>query len=308
MQDLWAQSSSLARIRRSELLRQLLQRLWLRRIERVKLILQLQTAQVTIKADRRYKGMIDCFLRLPKEQGFLSFWRGNWSNILRSSSQVLLNLSDSHLKNSFENTQSTMRTKHQITKNLLQATYSLVDFPDVLLFALFIPLDFTRTRLSIDMGKDKPSREFKGLIDCFLKIARHDGFFGLYRGFLPSLQYIFLYRGAYYGLFDICKTLAIDKGYGSDNNLSFGMAFFIGQITTFVAAMISYPLDTVRRRLMMDAGKTVHAYHGTIDCTKKIYYSEGFKSFYSGGLVNVLRGFGAALILAMYNETSKYVN
>jgi solute carrier family 25 (adenine nucleotide translocator) protein 4/5/6/31 len=48
-------------------------------------------------------------------------------------------------------------------------------------FCFIYPLDFTRTRLSIDMGKDKPSREFRGLVDCFLKIARHDGFFGLYR-------------------------------------------------------------------------------------------------------------------------------
>jgi solute carrier family 25 (adenine nucleotide translocator) protein 4/5/6/31 len=141
-------------------------------------------------------------------------------------------------------------------------------------FCFIYPLDFTRTRLSIDMGKDKPSREFKGLIDCFLKIARHDGFFGLYRGFLPSLQYIFIYRGAYYGLFDIAKSFAVDNNYGTNDNLSFGLAFMIGQVTTFVAAMCSYPLDTVRRRLMMDAGKekTSHAYKGTIDCTRVCFY------------------------------------
>lgn len=70
-------------------------------VERVKLILQvgfqslsqffcsqLQNAQPTIEVSRRYRGMVDCFIRVPKEQGFLSFWRGNWSNILRASSQV----------------------------------------------------------------------------------------------------------------------------------------------------------------------------------------------------------------------------
>uniref|UniRef100_A0A915DBW4 ADP/ATP translocase n=1 Tax=Ditylenchus dipsaci TaxID=166011 RepID=A0A915DBW4_9BILA len=59
-------------------------------IERVKLILQLQSSQTTIAVDKRYKGMVDCFLRVPKEQGFLSLWRGNISNCLRASSQESL--------------------------------------------------------------------------------------------------------------------------------------------------------------------------------------------------------------------------
>lgn len=28
-------------------------------------------------------GMIDCFVRIPKEQGFLSYWRGNLANVIR---------------------------------------------------------------------------------------------------------------------------------------------------------------------------------------------------------------------------------
>lgn len=28
-------------------------------------------------------GMVDCFVRIPKEQGFLSFWRGNFANVIR---------------------------------------------------------------------------------------------------------------------------------------------------------------------------------------------------------------------------------
>lgn len=28
-------------------------------------------------------GIIDCFVRIPKEQGFLSLWRGNLANVIR---------------------------------------------------------------------------------------------------------------------------------------------------------------------------------------------------------------------------------
>jgi solute carrier family 25 (adenine nucleotide translocator) protein 4/5/6/31 len=38
-------------------------------IERVKLILQVQHANKQIPEEKRYKGIIDCFIRIPKEQG-----------------------------------------------------------------------------------------------------------------------------------------------------------------------------------------------------------------------------------------------
>lgn len=52
-------------------------------IERVKLIMQTQDSNVQMQGRQRYNGMVDCFVRLPKEEGFLSFWRGNWANVIR---------------------------------------------------------------------------------------------------------------------------------------------------------------------------------------------------------------------------------
>ncbi|OBS77165.1 hypothetical protein A6R68_16387 [Neotoma lepida] len=44
-------------------------------IERVKLLLQVQHASKQITADKQYKGIIDCVVCIPKEQGVLCFWR-----------------------------------------------------------------------------------------------------------------------------------------------------------------------------------------------------------------------------------------
>ena len=43
-------------------------------------------------------------------------------------------------------------------------------------------------------------------------------------------------------------------------------------------------------------------YNGTWDCTKKIYKNEGFKAFFKGGLSNIYRSTGGALILVLYDK------
>ena len=52
-------------------------------LERVKILLQIQDAQKFIPKDQQYKGIVDCFSRVYREQGFLSYWRGNVVNVVR---------------------------------------------------------------------------------------------------------------------------------------------------------------------------------------------------------------------------------
>lgn len=77
---------------------------------------------------------------------------------------------------------------------------------------------------------------------------------------------------------------------------------------TVTAGIASYPLDTVRRRLMMQSGRSDLLYSGTIDCIKKIYVNEGPKAFFKGSLSNVIRGTGGALVLVFYDKIQGYLN
>lgn len=69
-----------------------------------------------------------------------------------------------------------------------------------------------------------------------------------------------------------------------------------------MAGVASYPLDTIRRRLMMQSGRGELLYNGTIDCGKKIFANEGGKAFFKGALANVFRGVGGAMVLVIYDE------
>lgn len=109
------------------------------------------------------------------------------------------------------------------------------------------PLDFARTRLAADTGSGK-TREFTGLVDCLSKTVKRGGMASLYQGFGVSVQGIVVYRGAYFGMYDT----AIGALFGEDaKNTSIFYKWMVAQTVTTAAGVISYPFDTVRRRLMM---------------------------------------------------------
>ena len=65
-------------------------------------------------------------------------------------------------------------------------------------------LDYARTRLANDAksAKSGGSRQFNGLVDVYKKTLASDGIAGLYRGFVPSVVGIIVYRGLYFGVYD----------------------------------------------------------------------------------------------------------
>merc|ERR1712071_271601 len=58
-----------------------------------------------------------------------------------------------------------------------------------------------------------------------------------------------------------------------------------------------YPIDTVRRRMMMTSGGGVK-YNGSMDCFSQVVKNEGVGSLFKGAGANVMRGMGGAAVLA----------
>jgi solute carrier family 25 (mitochondrial adenine nucleotide translocator), member 4/5/6/31 len=65
-----------------------------------------------------------------------------------------------------------------------------------------------------------------------------------------------------------------------------------------------YPLDTIRRKMMMQAesNEGERLYGSGLDCARKVLRSEGVRGFYPGIGVNVARGVSGALLLIGYDE------
>nr|AIW62524.1 ATP/ADP translocase-like protein [Scytodes thoracica] len=164
-------------------------------IERVKLLLQVQHVSKQITADKQYKGMVDCFVRIPKEQGFLSFWRGNLANVIRYFPTQALNFAfkDKYKQVFLGGVDKRTQFWRYFLGNLASGGAA-----GATSLCFVYPLDFARTRLAADTGRSASQREFTGLINCIGKIFKSDGLLGLYRGFSVSVQGIIIYRAAYF--------------------------------------------------------------------------------------------------------------
>lgn len=268
-------------------------------IERVKLLLQVQHASKQITKENQYKGIIDCFVRIPKEQGFLSLWRGNMANVIRYFPTQALNFAfkDVYKKIFMEGVDKKTQFGRYFVANLASGGAA-----GATSLCFVYPLDFARTRLAADVGKGSAEREFKGLVDCIGKTVKSDGIVGLYRGFGVSVQGIIIYRAAYFGFFDTAKGMLPDP-----KNTPFLISWAIAQFVTTFAGIMSYPFDTVRRRMMMQSGRSVadQQYKGTMHCWATILKTEGSGAFFKGAFSNVLRGTGGALVLVFYDELKR---
>jgi solute carrier family 25 (mitochondrial adenine nucleotide translocator), member 4/5/6/31 len=265
-------------------------------IERVKLLLQVQHASKQITADKQYKGIVDAFVRIPQEQGMTAYWRGNLANVIRYFPTQALNFAFKDVyKQIF---MSGVDKKTQFWRWFL-ANLASGGAAGATSLCFVYPLDFARTRLGADVGKGAAEREYTGLANCLAKTFKSDGLVGLYRGFNVSVQGIIIYRAAYFGFYDTARGMLPDP-----KKTPLVVNWMIAQVVTTVSGIVSYPFDTVRRRMMMQSGraKSEIMYKNTIDCWGKIYKAEGGKAFFKGALSNVLRGTGGALVLVFYDE------
>jgi len=181
-------------------------------------------------------------------------------------------------------------------------------------------LDYARTRLANDAKSAKKGgeRQFSGLIDVYKKTLASDGIVGLYRGFGPSVAGIIVYRGLYFGMYDSLKPVVLIGPL--ENN--FLASFLLGWCVTTGSGIASYPLDTVRRRMMMTSGEVSNRkvlsqceftaltffpfkavkYKSSFDAFNKIVAAEGVRSLFKGAGANILRGVAGAGVLSIYDQ------
>jgi len=245
------------------------------------------------RLDRPYGGISDCFKRVIADEGFGSLWRGNFANVLRYFPTQALNFA---FKDQFKLMFAVPKTASYGKK--FAANVASGGLAGAASLTLVYSLDYARTRLANDNKAAKKGggdRQFNGLLDVYRKTIKSDGVAGLYRGFNISVVGIVVYRGLYFGLYDSLKPAL---GPLKDNLLA---NFLLGWAITIGAGLASYPIDTVRRRMMMTSGEAVK-YKSSLHAFSQIVKQEGTKSLFKGAGANILRAVAGAGVLAGYDK------
>ena len=298
-------------------------------IDRVKLVMQLQrvppitspskSAEVQSPMNNRSAWKV-CQQIYSTEGGLRAFWRGNSPNVIRQAGASALNFMFmdgykaiiSPIMNSTLAFPSNRSNETRKKRRAIVSAFLSGGLAGGTTTTFLYPFEFMRTRLALDVG---PSRMYpRGMRDVFLKICKTDGIRGMYQGYGVALTGVVIYRALHLGGYDACKTELLYRrrneiGFRTDNaddkkqKITFGEQFAIAQIVSITAGTVCYPIDSVRRRLMMQAGQPVDArqYMNSVDAFQKILKKEGVKGFYLGLGPNIVRSVAGALLLVSYD-------
>ncbi|CAJ1952296.1 unnamed protein product [Cylindrotheca closterium] len=307
-------------------------------LDRLKLVVQLRgsippSANNNNVASNHYQGPVQAMTKILREEGFFALWRGNTSTVVIQGGTTALNFlfldwykkTADHLvlgnrgstaggEQTYSSSSVSLTRQERIAKSFVSGFLAGGSA-----ITLLYPIGLMRTKLALDVGQE--TRLYpRGMRDVFLHSYQVNGLTSLYQGFAVALWSVSIYRMVYLGGYDYLKTELVEDYKAKYSNatttstttltdedayraIPFYQRFLSAQLVSMLASTAHYPLDSVRRRLMMqsDMPKEKRLYKNARHCLVKIYQDEGIAGYYRGLGTNYIRSVGAALLLVSYD-------
>ena len=284
-------------------------------LERIKILFQIQGMQGKMGEHTKYRGLRQSIGLIVREEGVLALWRGNGANCVRVVPVYALKFSfNDAFKDMVRADQRSGTDDLSVTQRMMAGTLA-----GLCQTTITYPLELIRTRLSL--GAALSGIEYKGIVDCLKQTVRHEGITALYKGIGPTYVSGAPYVGLQMTFFDVYKLLLMpssshsdggdgngDSGTGYRGNFlgNIGRMMVAGAFAGMTAQTITYPGDTIRRRMQSNGiGGRKRIYKNSWQCFTKVIADEGIVGLFQGLGINIIRGIpGAAIQFAAY-ETLK---
>ncbi|KAI4859051.1 mitochondrial 2-oxodicarboxylate carrier 1 [Hypoxylon rubiginosum] len=140
------------------------------------------------------------------------------------------------------------------------------------------PLDVVKTRVQLQTGKGTGIDSYNGMLDCFQKIIRYEGFSRLYRGITAPILMEAPKRATKFAANDEWGKL-YRKAFGVEK-MNQSLSILTGASAGATESFVVVPFELVKIRLQdkASAGK----YTGMIDVVSKTIKAEGVLAMYNG--------------------------
>ena len=187
--------------------------------------------------------------KVLKEEGFLSFWKGNLTSVIHRFPYSAINFTVyDRLRTTFRNLNY---TESPFTRFICGATAG-----GTACFACY-PLDLVRTRLTV-LKTPVGSSVYGSISSTVISIIRNEGILGLYRGVLISVSVTTPTFGISFCIYGTVKEkiLQWNSSYNifresSAGKLSAYGSMLCGAMSGVTSSLIMFPADSVRRRMQV---------------------------------------------------------
>jgi len=232
--------------------------------------------------ERKYSGVGQAFVKIWKEEGFVGYFKGNLTNVIRIIPiNAIQFLSYEKYKNFISNLETKPGEPRRLSTVGRLTAGALAGMTSTL---CTYPLDLIRCRLSAQ----HEVRKYTGIINAGVVIFKEEGFIGLYRGLFPSLLGIAPYVGINFTSYEILKRETLR--WQNKDELGVISKLVLGGLAGTISQTITYPLETIRRRMQMQSMGTKTATDtGLIKTTVNIYKKYGWTGYFKGLVPNLLK-------------------
>ncbi|KAI9849491.1 MAG: Mitochondrial 2-oxodicarboxylate carrier 2 [Sclerophora amabilis] len=237
-----------------------------------------------------YNGMVDCFRKIIKNEGFSRLYRGITAPILmeapKRATKFAANDEWGKVYRKFFDAPQMTQSLSVLTGASAGATESFV----------VVPFELIKIRL-----QDRASAgKYNGMVDAFTKIVKAEGIFAMYNGLESTMWRHVLWNAGYFGcIFQVRELMpkAENKGQQTRNDL------ISGATGGTVGTILNTPMDVVKSRIQNSPRVLGQApkYNWAWPALATVMKEEGFASLYKGFLPKVLRlGPGGGILLVVF--------
>ena len=251
-------------------------------LDRIKVMLQVHGTKANI-------GIASGLRKMVAEGGVKSLWRGNGANIIKIAPESAMKFAAyEHIKRMFTGESGEIS---------FPARFAAGSSAGAIAQTTIYPLEVIKTRLAVSN-----TGQYRGIVDCGIKVVRQHGLKALFRGYLPNLIGIIPYAGIDMTIYETMKQMYIKKN-GGDKDPGVLVLMACGTFSSTCGQLASYPLALVRTRLQAQA--RVEDQGGMVSLATSIWKTEGLRGLYRGIKLNFIKVLPAVSMSYVIYERSK---
>ncbi|KAI1410502.1 mitochondrial 2-oxodicarboxylate carrier 1 [Hypoxylon sp. FL1857] len=254
----------------------------------VKTRVQLQTGKGT-GADS-YNGMLDCFQKIVRNEGFSRLYRGITAPILMEAPKRATKFAANDEWGKFYRKAFGAEKMNQSLSILTGASAGATES------FVVVPFELVKIRL-----QDKASAgKYTGMIDVVAKTIKNEGVLAMYNGLESTMWRHILWNAGYFGCIFQVKEL-LPKAETKKGEIVNGL--ISGSVGGTVGTILNTPMDVVKSRIQNSpkVPGQIPKYNWAWGACATVMKEEGFGALYKGFLPKVLRlGPGGGILLVVF--------